>query len=144
MTCNLRDAIPVLPEPPENLTAVNATSSSIYLHWTVPVSMQNFPRPLEHRVMYCCQYTPKVFQFGGIIERRDAKNVFYNLTNLPYAHNLCDIRVSSRSAVALKTDEKMWSRNASITVRTSSEGECQVCHNIPDFFDENYHIFCVY
>lgn len=44
----------------------------------------------------------------------------YNLTGLKYPHTLYDIRVSMRSSKALESNEKIWSKNVSTTVRTMS------------------------
>lgn len=51
------------------------------------------------------------------------RSVYFNLTDLKYAHALYDIRVSMRSlAATIVNDETMWSKNSSITVRTMSKG----------------------
>ncbi|KAJ3639518.1 hypothetical protein Zmor_002874 [Zophobas morio] len=111
----------VLSGPPEKLKAESATASSILLSWVVPLSMQTFPPGVHHRILYQCEYDEKKWKYGDILLKQPHKKVTYNLTGLPYAHALCDIRVSLRSAKALPSDESMWSRNASITFRTSSK-----------------------
>lgn len=112
----------VLSGPPENLTVISTTPSSIYLYWIVPPSMQTFPPGVHHRILYQCEYYEKKWHFGGLITKNPQKHeIYFNLTDLKYAHNLCDIRVAIRSAKALANDESMWSNNASITVRTSSK-----------------------
>ncbi|EFA12822.1 cytokine receptor [Tribolium castaneum] len=112
----------VLSGPPENLTVINTTSSSIYLYWMVPLSMRTFWPGVHHRILYQCEYYEKKWHFGGEIKENPKRyEIYFNLTNLKYAHALCDIRVSLRSAKALPSDESMWSNNASITVWTSSK-----------------------
>ncbi|RZB38682.1 cytokine receptor, partial [Asbolus verrucosus] len=112
----------VLSGPPENLTALSTTPSSIYLYWMVPLSMQTFPPGVHHRILYQCEYDEKKWRFGGeLTDKPTSAERFFNLTNLKHAHALCDIRISLRSSKALADDESMWSRNASITVRTSSK-----------------------
>jgi hypothetical protein len=87
--------------------------------------MQTFPVGVHHRIYYQCEYGEKQWHFGGMIRKvqHPAKEVTFNLTDLKYAHALCDIRVSLRSAEAQSDDESMWSRNASITERTNSKGK---------------------
>jgi cytokine receptor domeless len=113
----------VLPGPPENLKVLSKTPSSIFLSWMIPQSMQTFPVGVHHRIYYQCEYGEKQWHFGGMIRKvqHPAKEVTFNLTDLKYAHALCDIRVSLRSAEAQSDDESMWSRNASITERTNSK-----------------------
>ncbi|KAK4871636.1 hypothetical protein RN001_015760 [Aquatica leii] len=112
----------VLSGPPDNLTAVNTTSESVYLRWSVPISMQAFPPGLQHRILYQSQYE-KEWQLGGFFNTthtEDTSYVYFNLTNLKYAHTLYDIRVSMRSVAADPDDEFMWSKNSSLTIITRS------------------------
>ncbi|XP_063928126.1 cytokine receptor-like isoform X1 [Zophobas morio] len=108
--------------PPENLMAESVTPSSVYLSWRVPSSMQTFPPGVHHRILYQCKYGKKEWKLGGMLTGRSFRGrTSFNLTNLPNAHTICEIRVSLRSAKALPDDKSMWSRNASITVRTGSK-----------------------
>ncbi|KAF2881194.1 hypothetical protein ILUMI_24978 [Ignelater luminosus] len=115
----------VLSGPPQNLTHVNVTSDSIYLYWTVPVPMQVFPPGVEHRILYQSEYGERNWQQAGILQTPSTdqmRAVYFNLTNLKYAHALYDIRISMRSlAATIVNDESMWSKNSSITVRTMSK-----------------------
>ncbi|RZC42750.1 fn3 and/or zf-C2HC 2 domain containing protein, partial [Asbolus verrucosus] len=112
----------VLPEPPENLTVISTTSSSVYLRWQLPESMQIFTPGVHHRIFYQSEYDGKQWSFGGeITDNATQKEKFFNLTNLQYAHALYDIRVSLRSADAIVDDESTWSRHASVTIRTDSK-----------------------
>ncbi|CAH1965200.1 unnamed protein product [Acanthoscelides obtectus] len=109
----------VRPNAPEKLTA-NATSPhSILLSWKIPSSLNIFPPGVHHRILYQCQHYEKKWQFGGLITNISNKSPVYELKNLKYAHALCDIRVSIRSAEA--TEERMWSDNATVTARTESD-----------------------
>lgn len=115
------------PAPPRNLRVVSNTSSSIYLQWRVPRALEHFPGGLHQRVLYQCEYGPKEWKLAGILCVHDEceldKKMSFNLTGLPHAHALCDIRVSLRSGSAAKQDlESMWSANASITVHVGSTG----------------------
>lgn len=117
----------VLPAPPEHLRVLSNTSSSILLQWRIPSALENFPPGLHHRVLYQCEYGPKEWKLAQILCLKDecgrVRKMQFNLTGLPHAHALCDIRVSLRSAKALQDDESMWSANASITARVGSTGK---------------------
>lgn len=124
----------MLPAPPQHLRVLGNTSSSILLQWRVPRALENFPPGLQHRVLYQCEYGPKEWKLAKVLcvqpeencER--VKKIQFNLTDLPHAHALCDIRVSLRSAKALPDDENMWSANASITARIGTTGKkYQIC-----------------
>lgn len=120
--------VSVLPAPPENLRVLNTTSSSLFLQWKIPSSLEHFPPGLHHRVLYQCEYGPRdVWNLAAILclhtSCDHSKKMHFNLTGLPHAHTLCDIRVSLRSARASQDDESMWSGNASITARVGSTGK---------------------
>ncbi|GJQ70026.1 putative fibronectin type 3 [Trypoxylus dichotomus] len=108
----------ILSGPPENLSCVNSTTSSLFLYWKVPNSIVPIPTGLEHRILYQCKFGPKIWQNGGIIKTDEKREVYYNLTGLKYAHDLCDIRVAIRVRGA--DEERMWSANSSIAELTSS------------------------
>lgn len=110
----------VLPNPPENLTAVATSPHSVKLSWTIPNSMITFIPGLDHRILYQSEYE-KEWHLGGFIRKVKNKTLTYELKNLKYAHILYDIRVSMRSSVADESDESMWSENATRTVRTQSK-----------------------
>lgn len=97
------------------------------MQWKVPSALETFPSGLHHRVLYQCEYGPKEWKLAEIlcvhIHCNSSRRMTFNLTGLPYAHALCDIRVSLRSAKALQSDESMWSANASITARVGSTGK---------------------
>lgn len=113
----------VIPEPPYNLTIVNKTTESILLSWSVPQSMRTFPPGVTHRVRYQCEFDNKTTWTTANTTWLSNKSSSYafNLSGLPYAHALYDIRVSSRSARASERDERLWSRFASVTARTVSK-----------------------
>lgn len=113
----------VIPAPPTGLSILNKTTESLLLEWVTPQPMWNFPPGLVHRVLYQCEFDNKstwVMANTSQLSNREHSYRF-NLTGLPYAHALYDIRVSSRSVKASETDEHMWSRNASSTSRTLSK-----------------------
>ncbi|KAK5639012.1 hypothetical protein RI129_011504 [Pyrocoelia pectoralis] len=109
--------------PPENLTVINSTTESLYLRWSVPLSMHAFPPGLQHRVLYQSQYEKEWKEAGflRILKMDDMKNVYFNVTGLKYAHALYDIRVSLRSDAADNDDESMWSANTTVTCYTDSK-----------------------
>lgn len=112
----------VIPEPPECLESKNKTSNSITLTWVVMTQMRNFPPGVSYRILYQSEYDNKdVWHFANtsMIERNKTP-IVYQLTGLKYAHILYDIRVSMRSMKAHPDDQRMWSRPASITVRTQN------------------------
>ncbi|KAL1493403.1 hypothetical protein ABEB36_011464 [Hypothenemus hampei] len=104
----------VRPNPPENLKGVSTSPHSIKLNWTVPLYMQSFHPGLEYRVSWFIEHCKKwtTVKFSKPL----SSTVEYELTDLPYAHCLYDIRVSIKSLPA--TEERMWSQNASITIWT--------------------------
>lgn len=112
----------VVPNAPQNLRATALSPHSIQLFWQLPSSMKTFPPGVHHRILYQCEYYEKKWQFGGLITNQTKnENITFVLTNLKYAHALCDIRVSMRSAKADVNDEWAWSENATRTVRTKSK-----------------------
>lgn len=116
----------MLPNAPEDINAVAISPDTISLSWFLPTQMRAFPRPVDYRILYQCEYDDKnTWHFAEILRRRPASvsPIKYNLTNLPYGHSLCDIRVSVRSSLADPKDEDMWSNNASTTVRTLSKSK---------------------
>ncbi|GJQ67411.1 putative fibronectin type 3 [Trypoxylus dichotomus] len=109
----------ILPEPPENLTCVNSTTSSLQLSWKIPVTIAPISVGLQNRVLYQCNFGPKIWQNGGLFETTPGQtNVTFNLTGLKHAHDVCDVRVSIRVKGA--ESEEMWSANSSLTDYTSS------------------------
>lgn len=113
----------VLSGPPENLTVLSATPSSIYLHWEVPHPMQVIRDGVHHRILYSCEYESTEFQQAAlIVVKAHEKSKYFNLTNIKHPHSLCEIKVSLRTAKALPNDETMWSKNTTITARTLSRG----------------------
>lgn len=87
--------------------------------------MRNFPPGVAYRILYQSEYDNKdVWHFANtsMIERNKSP-IMYQLTGLKYAHILYDIRVSLRSMKADPDDQRMWSRHASITVRTQNAGK---------------------
>lgn len=126
--------IVVYPGPPEDLRVLNHTSSSIFLQWKIPSALEHFPPGLHHRILYQCEYGPKdVWNLADILCLHtvcgNSKEMYFNLSGLPHAHALCDIRVSLRSARASPDDESMWSANASITARVGSTGKVSLFCN---------------
>ncbi|KAJ8973280.1 hypothetical protein NQ317_019546 [Molorchus minor] len=113
----------ILPNAPENLTAIATSPHSVHLKWVLPYHMGNFHQGLQHRILYQCEYYEKVWQFGGMVTdpNKTVKKHEFELTELKYAHALCDIRVSSRIKAANPNDESLWSENATTTVRTLSD-----------------------
>ncbi|VEN38564.1 unnamed protein product, partial [Callosobruchus maculatus] len=109
----------VRPNAPEKLTVIATTPHSILLSWKIPSSLNIFPPGVHHRILYQCQHYEKKWQFGGLITNTSEKAPVFLINNLKFAHALCDIRVSIRSAEA--TEERMWSENATVTARTESE-----------------------
>ncbi|XP_018565709.1 cytokine receptor [Anoplophora glabripennis] len=123
----------VLPNPPENLTAVATSPHSIELSWTIPNSMITFSPGLHHRILYQWEYE-KHWHLGGIIRGVKNRTLSFELKNLKYAHILYDIRVSMRSSVADQNDESMWSENATRTIRTKSKvPDCPPKTNLGSF-----------
>lgn len=112
----------VLPNPPINLTAISKTPNSLLLYWEIPLGVQTFPKGLQHRILYTCDECGS-WILATIIRnnKRQPRTMKYNLTGLPYAHYLYDIRVAMASNIT--TDERMWSNNASITPRTGSKSK---------------------
>ncbi|KAF5285699.1 hypothetical protein FQA39_LY16505 [Lamprigera yunnana] len=112
----------VLSGPPENLTEVSSTSESVYLQWSVPSSMQAFSPGLQQRVLYQSEYD-KQWRLASVFSavEEEVKHIYFNLTNLKYAHALYNIHVSMRSLAAEADDEFMWSKNATITLLTKSK-----------------------
>ncbi|KRT84462.1 Fibronectin domain-containing protein [Oryctes borbonicus] len=108
----------ILSNPPENLSCINSTTSSLFLYWKVPNSIVPIPTGLEHRILYQCRFGPKIWQNGGMFTTDEKREVFYNLTGLKYPHDYCDIRVAIRVRGA--DEERMWSANSSIAELTSS------------------------
>lgn len=108
----------VRPNPPDDLIAIATSPHSLELKWTVPRYMQSFPVGLDYRVSWCIEEAKK-WTTIYLNDVKSQKIVQFNLTGLPYAHCLYDIRVAIRSKVA--TEERFWSQNASDTVRTLSK-----------------------
>lgn len=112
----------VIPNAPQHLNASATSPHSIQLSWQLPSSMKTFPPGVHHRILYQCEYYPKEWQFGGLITNQTkSENITFVLTNLKYAHALCDIRVSMRSAKADPKNEWAWSEYATRTERTQSK-----------------------
>nr|XP_023020185.1 cytokine receptor-like [Leptinotarsa decemlineata] len=109
----------VVPNPPENLTAVATSAHSIHLSWKISINMESLE--LHHRILYFDSFD-KIWQVAGnITSEISKKNTFeFDLTNLKHAHALYDIRVIMRSAAA-EGDDTMWSHYASATQRTKSD-----------------------
>ncbi|KRT83594.1 Fibronectin domain-containing protein [Oryctes borbonicus] len=109
----------ILPEPPENLTCINSTTSSLHLSWKIPVAIAPISVGLQNRILYQCNFGPKIWQNGGLLETKPSQtNVTFNLTGLKHAHDVCDVRIAIRVKGA--ETEKMWSANSSLTAYTSS------------------------
>lgn len=111
----------IIPNKPEGLEVVNSTTSSLYLRWGIPATIQH--RTLQYRVMYQCGLEmPERVRDGtfkqAIIDTVSEKSSWtFNLTNLPHPHDLCDVRVSLR--INLTRDEGMWSQNATLYTLTA-------------------------
>ncbi|KAG5899472.1 hypothetical protein JTB14_015324 [Gonioctena quinquepunctata] len=110
----------VIPNPPENLTVVSTSPHSIHLTWVIPKMMVYFKPGVHHRILYQCEYYEKKWEFVYITDWEKNETLEYDLNNMKYAHAVCDVRISMRSAVAVD-DETMWSYYASKTVRTKSD-----------------------
>lgn len=112
----------MLSGPPENLTVLSITPSSIYLHWEVPHPMELIPGGLHHRVIYSCEYESPKFQQALIVDHALETSKYFNITNIKHPYSECQINVTLRAAKALPNDEKMWSKNTTITRRTLGRG----------------------
>lgn len=80
--------------------------------------IQPFPIGLIGRVRWLIEESKNWTSHEVVIESAKAEYT-YNLTDLPYAHCLYDIRVDLKSPEA--TDEALWSAYKSVTVRTLSK-----------------------
>ncbi|XP_076261381.1 cytokine receptor domeless isoform X1 [Rhynchophorus ferrugineus] len=111
----------VIPNPPENLTAVAIGPHSVNLSWVIPVHVRDFAGGLNHRISYWInginswKTLPSMYS-NGKISKATMEKV---LVDLPYAHWLYDIRVSMKSGNA--TEERFWSANSSVHVLTESK-----------------------
>lgn len=109
----------VLPRKPENLSLVNATSSSLTISWVIPVTLRTFPPGIKNKVMYQSKWDSSNYWKEvdtSFVSNRSEKRVL-NITGLKYAHTVYDIRVLLKSGKA-KDEEKWWSEPATITLRT--------------------------
>ncbi|KAI4504019.1 hypothetical protein M0802_000490 [Mischocyttarus mexicanus] len=110
----------VIPAKPANLSVVNKTEESAMLHWSVPFPMQNFPPGLHHKITYQNQWeNEEEWKVINITNDIHAAKRFYNLTGLNYSNTGYDIRVYTKSAVAVGGDK--WSEFSGITFRTPAK-----------------------
>ncbi|XP_031844734.2 cytokine receptor domeless isoform X1 [Nomia melanderi] len=107
----------VIPAKPANLSVINKTSDSALLHWSVPFPMQNFPPGLYHKIMYQNHWhSEDTWQVINITNDSHMHKRYYNLTGLEYANTGYDVRVSTKSAVAIGDDK--WSEFSVVAFRT--------------------------
>ncbi|KAJ8936498.1 hypothetical protein NQ314_012362 [Rhamnusium bicolor] len=66
----------VLPNPPENLTAVATSPHSIRLSWVIPSSMVNFATGLHHRILFQCEYYDKVVSMRSALADDDDESMW--------------------------------------------------------------------
>ncbi|XP_022900811.2 cytokine receptor [Onthophagus taurus] len=97
--------------PPANLRVENSTVSSLYLSWDIPDNMVKTHVSLEHNITYT--FNNKYFYMGKVFSTScDSKRIYANLTDLPYAYVLYNVRVYMRLNDTDATD--MWSKKAFI------------------------------
>ncbi|XP_050314770.1 cytokine receptor isoform X2 [Anthonomus grandis grandis] len=104
------------PDPPVNLTGVATGSDKILIRWDVPTYIQVKEEKLVHKISWCMEHyknwTTKELRLRGT-------KLNFTLNNLPYAHWLYEIKVSTKMEEA--TEDKMWSKESIIIVRTLSK-----------------------
>ncbi|XP_046745432.1 cytokine receptor-like isoform X2 [Diprion similis] len=109
----------VIPAKPVGLSVVNKTFSSALLHWNVPYPMGTFPPGLHHKISYQSLWDGENSWKTEHIRsapRQDEK--YFNLTNLQYANTPYDVRIFSKSALAVGEDS--WSLFSDINFRTAA------------------------
>ncbi|XP_049829136.1 cytokine receptor-like [Schistocerca gregaria] len=104
-------------DKPEFLNGSSKTTSSVYLHWQIDPNLK--PLPLKYKLLYKsetseCDTTDEWKQ----VDTSDFnwKRSSFNLTDLPYANFLYDVRLYIAPAKAKGDD--VWSEPAAFTFRT--------------------------
>ncbi|XP_046745303.1 cytokine receptor-like [Diprion similis] len=109
----------VIPAKPVGLSIVRKTSSSALLHWNIPYPMGAFPPGLYHKVSYQSEWDdPKKWETKYIKTGSCDEEKYFDLSDLPYANAAYNVRVFSKSALAV--DEDKWSLSSDLKFRTAA------------------------